>query len=72
MPDWKQENSSAERQYNQSAPAPATSGLGNLLADLLRDLKYGLRSMARVPGFSVFAILALPWASAPAPLYSRS
>jgi predicted permease len=34
-------------------------GKGNLLADLLRDLKYGLRSMARAPGFSFFAILAL-------------
>ena len=31
----------------------------NLLADLLRDLKYGLRSMARSPAFSFFAILAL-------------
>jgi putative ABC transport system permease protein len=59
MPDGKQEISRAERGYNQSAPAPATSGWGNLLADLVRDLKYGLRSMARAPGFSFFAILAL-------------
>ncbi len=34
-------------------------GKGNLLEDLLRDLKYGLRSMTRSPAFSVFAILAL-------------
>jgi putative ABC transport system permease protein len=57
MPDGKQVKSSAERRNKQSAAAAAASG--NLLADLLRDLKYGLRSMARVPGFSVFAILAL-------------
>jgi predicted permease len=59
MPDWKQEISGAERRYNQSARALSTSGWGNLLADLLRDLKYGLRSMTRSPAFSVFAILAL-------------
>lgn len=59
MPDWKPETNTAERRYNQSAPAPATSGWGNLLADLLRDLKYGLRSMTRAPAFSFFAILAL-------------
>src|SRR5882757_8466497 len=59
MPDWNQENSNAERQYNQSAPAPATSGLGTLPADLLRDLKYGLRSLTRARAFSFFAILAL-------------
>jgi predicted permease len=57
MPDWKQEISTPERRYNQSAPA--TSGWGNLLADLLRDLKYGLRGMTRAPAFSFFVILAL-------------
>jgi predicted permease len=59
MPDWKPEINRAERRYNQGAPALATSGWGNLLADLLRDLKYGLRSMTRAPAFSFFAILAL-------------
>ena len=59
MPDWKQEISRAERRYNQSVPALATSGWGNLLADLLRDLKYGLRGMTRAPAFSFFVILAL-------------
>ncbi len=59
MPYWKQEISRAERRYNQSAPALPTSGWGNLLADLLRDVKYGLRSMTRAPAFSFFAILAL-------------
>jgi predicted permease len=59
MPDWKQEITRAERRDNQSAAAPATSASGNLLADILRDLKYGLRSMTRAPAFSFFAILAL-------------
>ena len=59
MPDWKQEITRAERRDNQSARAPATSASGNLLADILRDLKYGLRSMTRAPAFSFFAILAL-------------
>jgi predicted permease len=59
MPDGKQEISRAERRYNQSVPGTATSGWDNLLADLLRDLNYGLRSMTRAPAFSFFAILAL-------------
>ena len=59
MPDWKQEITRAERRDNQSAAVPATSASGNLLADILRDLKYGLRSMTRAPAFSFFAILAL-------------
>ncbi|MDX6456903.1 MAG: hypothetical protein QOE55_600, partial [Acidobacteriaceae bacterium] len=59
MPDGKQEISRAERRNTEIALALATSGWGNLRVDLLRDLKYGLRSMARAPGFSVFAILAL-------------
>src|SRR5215470_9924409 len=59
MPDGKQVISRAEPGSNQNAPTPTTSRWGNLLADLVRDLKYGLRSMARAPGFSFFAILAL-------------
>src|SRR5882724_8686785 len=49
MPDWKQQIT------KHLADQPSK----NLLADFLRDLKYGLRSMARSPAFSVFAILAL-------------
>jgi predicted permease len=55
MPDWNEEISSTGRQHSHSA----ASGSGNLLADLLRDVKYGLRSMTRAPAFSLFAILAL-------------
>ncbi|MEA2540423.1 MAG: hypothetical protein QOH35_1789, partial [Acidobacteriaceae bacterium] len=49
MPDWKQQIT------KHLADQPSK----NLLADFLRDLKYGLRSMARTPAFSFFAILAL-------------
>jgi hypothetical protein len=35
MPDGKQEISRAERRNNESAPALATSGWGNLRVDLL-------------------------------------
>src|SRR6202789_1139383 len=63
MPDWKQEISRGERRYNQNDPALAVSGWANLLADLLRDVKFGLRSMTRAPSFSLFAILALALAS---------
>jgi len=49
----------SERSYNQNVAPPAATPSGNLFADLLRDVKYGLRSMARAPAFSFFAILAL-------------
>jgi predicted permease len=53
MPDWKQEISG-----HLAAPIEGWHSR-NLLADFLRDVKYGLRSMARAPAFSFFAILAL-------------
>src|SRR5260370_1715276 len=49
MADWKQ----------QIPKRLADQPSKNLLADFLRDLKFGLRSMARAPAFSFFAILAL-------------
>ena len=48
----------AERRQGMSI-APVASRSSNLLADLLRDLKYGLRGIARAPAFAFFAILAL-------------
>ena len=50
---------SSERNLSQSPPPPAASPSGNLFSDLLRDLKFGLRSMGRAPAFSLFAILTL-------------
>ena len=38
MPDRKQEISRAERRHDQSVPALAASGWGNLLDDLLREV----------------------------------
>jgi len=46
-------NSSA----NTTPAAQAASG--NLLSDLLRDVRFGLRSMIRTPAFSFFAVLTL-------------
>jgi predicted permease len=50
---------SSLRKSSQTAPPPAASPSGNLLPDLLRDLRHGLRSMCRAPAFSFFAILTL-------------
>jgi predicted permease len=50
---------SSERRFSQNAAPLAALPSGNLLSDLLRDLRYGLRSMSRAPAFSFFAILTL-------------
>ncbi len=42
-----------------NATPPAASGSGYFVADFLRDLKVGLRSMGRAPAFSFFAVLTL-------------
>jgi predicted permease len=42
-----------------SAPPPAALPSGNLLNDLLRDVRYGLRSMGKAPAFTFFAVLTL-------------
>lgn len=41
------------------APPSAALPSGNLLSDLVRDLRFGLRAMAKAPTFSLFAILTL-------------
>src|SRR5688572_32620664 len=41
------------------------------LDDLGRDLRYGLRTLARSKGFTVTALISLAWASAPTPASSR-
>jgi predicted permease len=50
---------SSVRRSGQSSPPPAAMPSGNLLSDLLRDLRHGLRSMGRAPAFTFFAILTL-------------
>ena len=47
------------RNSARNEPPPAAVGSGHILADFLRDLKVGLRSMGRAPAFSFFAVLTL-------------
>ena len=47
------------RNSAHTEPQPGASGSGNLAADFLRDLRFGLRSMGRAPAFSFFAVLTL-------------
>ena len=49
----------AMRNSANSAPPPAALPSGNLLNDLLRDVRYGLRSMGKAPAFTFFAVLTL-------------
>ena len=42
-----------------AAPAPPTSETAGLLSDLIRDVRYALRLLARAPGFAVVAIVTL-------------
>ncbi len=49
----------AMRNSANSAPPPAALLSGNLLNDLLRDVRYGLRSMGKAPAFTFFAVLTL-------------
>jgi predicted permease len=50
---------SSMRRSSQSTPPPAGMPSGSLLSDLLRDVRYGLRSMGRGPAFTFFAVLTL-------------
>jgi putative ABC transport system permease protein len=51
---------STVRNSARRAPlTPAALPSGNLFADFIRDLKFGLRSLVKVPAFSFFAILTL-------------
>lgn len=50
---------SSLRRSSQDLPPQAELPSGNPAVDLVRDLRYGFRSLLRAPSFSFFAILAL-------------
>ncbi len=47
------------RQSRESEPRTPGTRTGNLLADLWRDLRYGVRVLRRQPGFTVAAVVTL-------------
>ncbi|MGA7525565.1 MAG: ABC transporter permease [Acidobacteriaceae bacterium] len=47
------------RRPRPNTPPPGAASSPNLLADLVRDLRYGIRSLGRAPAFTFFAILTL-------------
>ena len=53
------EQEMGSRPDKQHSTQSASSPSGNLFLDFVRDLKYGLRSLAKAPVFSIFAILTL-------------
>jgi putative ABC transport system permease protein len=50
---------SALRRPEPRPPAPGVQGRGRWLADLSRDLRHGLRLLARAPGFTAVSVLTL-------------
>jgi predicted permease len=60
MADWKKELEKGSADHKTKGRTLITGDhSGNFVSDLLRDLKYGFRSLIRVPVFSAFAVLTL-------------